>query len=311
VAVPTRSIGTKAQVRRRHLSSGSVEAIWAYVFLLPNFLLILVFTAFPVVAGFGLSFTRWDLLQPARFVGIANYAKLATEPLFQQVLFNSFYFVVGTIPPQTVLALAMALALNQKIRGMTFYRAAYFMPVVTSMVAVAMVWQWLYQPEFGVINSFLKMLGIAGPKWLFSDTWAMPSVIIVGIWKNVGYSMVIFLAALQSVPEELHDAAKIDGAGAWSRFTQVTIAMISPAIFFVIVLSIIGSFIGTFDAIYILTQGGPANATLVIVYYLYQYAFQFYQMGYAAAVAYVLFVILFIATLIQWRLRRRWVYGES
>jgi multiple sugar transport system permease protein len=278
---------------------------------MPNLLLILIFTAFPVLAGFGLSFTRWDLLQPWRFAGIANYTKLATEPLFHQVLFNSFYFVIGTIPPQTGIALFMAMALNQKIRGLSFYRVAYFMPVVTSMVAVAMVWQWLYQPEFGVINSFLRMFGIAGPQWLFSDTWAMPSVIIVGVWKNVGYSIVIFLAALQGVPEELYDAAKIDGANAWSRFTQVAIPMISPAIFFVIVMSIIGSFINTFDAIYILTQGGPANATMVIVYYLYQNAFQFYQMGYAAAIAYVLFVILFIATLIQWRLRRRWVFGES
>lgn len=292
------------------MSGAAREALWAYVFLMPNLALILIFTAFPVLAGFGLSFARWDLLQPWRFAGFANYVKLASEPLFHQVLFNSFYFVIGTIPPQTVFALVMALALNQKIRGLTFYRAAYFMPVVTSMVAVSMVWQWLYQPEFGVINSFLKVFGIAGPQWLFSDTWAMPAVIIVGVWKNVGYSIVIFLAALQGVPEELFDASKIDGAGAWSRFIQITIPMISPAIFFVIVMSIIGSLIGTFDAIYILTQGGPANATMVIVYYLYQYAFQFYQMGYAAAVAYVLFVILFVVTLIQWRLRRRWVYGE-
>jgi multiple sugar transport system permease protein len=307
----TRSTWPQARTWRRPLSGATREALWAYVFLMPNLVLILIFTAFPVLAGFGLSFTRWDLLQPWRFVGIANYAKLASEPLFHQVLFNSLYFVVGTVPPQTALALLMAVALNQKIRGMTFYRAAYFMPVVTSVVAVSMVWQWLYQPEFGVINSFLRLLGIAGPQWLFSETWAMPSVIIVGIWKNVGYSIVIFLAALQGVPEELYDAAKIDGAGAWSRFIQVAIPMISPAIFFVIVMSIIGSFINTFDAIYILTQGGPANATMVIVYYLYQNAFQFYQMGYAAAIAYVLFVILFIATLIQWRLRQRWVYGES
>jgi len=245
-----------------------------------------------------------------RVVGLANYAKLAADPLFHKVLLNSVYFVVGTIPPQTILALLLAVALNQKIHFRTFYRTAYFMPVVTSMVAVAMVWQWLYQPEFGVINSFLKMLGIAGPQWLFSDIWAMPAVIAVGVWKNVGYSIVIFLAALQGVPEELYDAAKIDGAGPWSRFRHVTLAMISPSIFFVIVMSIIGSF-QTFDSIYIMTQGGPANATMVIVYYLYQFAFQFYQMGYAAAVAYVLFVILFVVTLIQWRLRRRWVYGEG
>lgn len=296
--------------RRKALSNATQEALWAYLFLAPSALLVLCFTAFPVLAGFGLSFTQWDLLQPWKFTGITNYARLASEPLFSKVLLNSFYFVIGTIPPQTILALLMAVALNQKIRGQTFYRTAYFMPVVTSMVAVAMVWQWLYQAEYGVINSLLRLVGIQGPQWLFSETWALPAVIIVGVWKNVGYSIVIFLAALQGVPEELYDAARIDGANAWQRFRSVTAAMISPSIFFVIIMSIIGSF-QTFDSIYILTQGGPANATMVIVYYLYQYAFQFYQMGYAAAVAYVLFVILFVVTLIQWHFRRRWVYGES
>ncbi len=296
--------------RGRVLRNETREALWAYLFLLPNVALVCVFTIFPVVAAFFLSFTRWDLLQPWRLIGLTNYQKLTTDPLFHQVLFNSVYFVVGTIPPQTILALVVAVGLNQKIRALPFYRAAYFMPVVTSMVAVAMVWQWLYQPEFGVLNSLLRLVGISGPKWLFSDVWSMPSVILVGVWKNVGYSIVIFLAALQDVPEELHDAAKIDGASAWQRFRSITLPMITPAIFFVVVVSIIGSF-QTFDSIYIMTQGGPANATLVIVYYLYQYAFQFYQMGYAAAVGYVLFVILFAVTLVQWRLRRRWVYGEG
>jgi len=285
------------------------EALWAYLFLVPNLTLFLVFTLFPVLAGFGVSLLKWDLLQPWRFVGLANYARLAEDQDFHQILGNTFYYTFGVIPPQTALALLIAAGLNQRVRGLTLYRTAFFVPVVTSEIAVSMVWQWLYQPEFGVFNSMLQLVGIEGPKWLFSDTWAMPSVIAVSVWKNVGYSIVIFLAAMQGVPEELHEAAKIDGAGALARFFHVTIPIITPAIFFVIVMSVIGSF-QVFGIIYVLTQGGPAKATTVLVYYLYQNGFQWFAMGYAAAIAYVLFGLVLIMTLIQWALRRRWVYGE-
>lgn len=285
------------------------EALWAYLFLVPNVLLFLTFTLFPILAGLAISFTRWDLLQPWQFIGLGNYARLTEDPDFGKTLGNTFYFTFGVIPPQTVLALLIAVGLNQRLRGLSFYRTAFFVPVVTSEIAVAMVWQWLYQPEYGVINSMLQLVGIQGPKWLFSEEWAMPSVIAVSVWKNVGYSIVIFLAALQGVSEDLYEAAKIDGAGAIARFFNITIPMITPSIFFVVVMSVIGSF-QVFGLIYVLTQGGPAKATTVLVYYLYQNGFQWFAMGYAAALAYVLFALVLIMTLIQWALRRRWVYGE-
>lgn len=286
------------------------EAKWAYLFLLPNVVLFVAFTIYPVFASLFYSLNKWDLHSPMEFVGLGNYRALFVDPIFRKVLFNTFYFTAGVIPFQTALALLIAVGLNQKIRFMTAYRAVYFVPVVTSAIAVSMVWQWMYQPQFGVINSLLSYFGIKGPNWLFSTTWAMPAVIFMSIWKNVGYSIVLYLAALQGVPESLHESAMIDGANAWQRFRKITIPMISPTTFFIIVLSVIGSF-QSFDQVYILTQGGPSRSTSVIAHYLYQNGFQFFAMGYAAAIAYVLFAMLMVLTSIQWYYRRRWVFGEE
>lgn len=286
------------------------EAKSAYLFLLPNLALFLTFTIYPVFASFFYSLNRWDLHTPMEFIGLGNYRALLTDETFRRVLGNTLYFTAGVIPLQTALGLVIAVALNQKLRFMTFYRAVYFVPVVTSTIAVSLVWQWMYQPQWGVINSLLRLIGVQGPNWLFSTTWAMPAVILMSIWKNVGYTVVLYLAALQSVPEEYYEAATIDGASAWQRFWRITVPIISPTTFFIVVLSVIGSF-QSFDQIYILTQGGPAGATSVIAYYLYQNAFQFFAMGYAAAIAYVLFALLFVLTLLQWYYRRRWVFGEE
>ncbi len=286
------------------------ETKWAYLFLLPNLALFTAFTVYPVFASFFYSLNRWDLHSPMQYIGLGNYRALFADEIFRQVMFNTFYFTAGVIPFQTVLGLMIAVGLNQKLRFMTFYRAVYFVPVVTSAIAVSMVWQWMYQPQFGVINSLLGYIGIEGPNWLFSTRWAMPAVILLSIWKNVGYSVVLYLAALQGVPESLYESAMIDGANAWQRFLKITIPMISPTTFFIIVLSVIGSF-QSFDQVYILTQGGPSRSTSVIAHYLYQNGFQFFAMGYAAAIAYVLFALLFILTLIQWYYRRRWVFGEE
>jgi multiple sugar transport system permease protein len=286
------------------------EAKWAYLFLLPNLVLFLVFTIYPVIASFFYSLNQWNIHNPMKFIGLQNYATLFSDATFKKVLGNTFYYTAGIIPFQTALGLLIAIGLNQKIRFTTVYRSMFFVPVVTSSIAVSMVWQWMYQPEWGVFNSLLKQIGIQGPNWLFSTTWAMPSVILLSIWKNVGYSVVLYLAALQGVPESLHESAMIDGANAWQRFWRITLPMISPTTFFIIVLSVIGSF-QSFDQIYVLTQGGPARATSVISHYLYQTGFQYFEMGYAAAIAYVLFAMLLVATVIQWYYRRRWVFGEE
>lgn len=286
------------------------EARWAYLFLLPNLLLFLIFTVYPIFASFFYSLNNWTLHTAMEFVGLANYRNLAVDPIFHQVLGNTLYYTAGVIPIQTVLALLIAIGLNQQVRFMTGYRALYFVPVVTSMVAVSFVWQWMYQPQYGVINSLLQAVGVEGPNWLFSKEWAMPSVIAMSIWKNVGYSVVLYLAALQGVPDSLYESAMIDGANAWQRFLRITAPMISPTTFFIIVLSVIGTF-QAFDQIYVLTQGGPARVTSVIVHYLYQNGFQWFNMGYAAAIAYVLFAFLLILTIVQWTYRARWVYGEE
>lgn len=286
------------------------EARWAYLFLLPNLLLFALFTIYPVLASFFYSLNKWTLHNPMEFVGLTNYQGLIQDETFRKVFGNTLYYTAGILPFQTALGLLIAIGLNQRIRFMTGYRALYFVPVVTSMVAVSFVWQWMYQPQYGVINSLLKGLGVEGPNWLFSKGWAMPSVIAMSIWKNVGYSVVLYLAALQGVPESLYESAMIDGATAWRRFWHITLPMISPTTFFIIVLTIIGSF-QSFDQIYVLTQGGPARATSVIVHYLYENGFQWFNMGYAAAIAYVLFALLFILTILQWTYRARWVYGEE
>jgi multiple sugar transport system permease protein len=282
-----------------------------YVFLAPDLVGTLVFLIGPVVAALALGFFAWDILTPPRFVGLENYQRLLFEdPIFQQVLGNTTSYVLGTVPVRTALALLLALALNQAIRGAGFFRAAFFLPTITSGVAAALVWRWIYEPNFGLLNSFLYGLGVPSPpNWLSSPTWAMPALIILGIWQGLGFQMVIFLAGLQSIPAHLYEAASIDGANWWGRFRHVTLPLISPTTFFVLVISIIGSY-QVFDQALILNEGGPGYATTTLVLYIYNHAFQFFSMGYAAAIAWVLFSIVFILTVIQFRLQRRWVHYE-
>ncbi len=290
----------KDRLRRR-------ETTAAYGFLLPNLIGFAIFTFFPVVAALFISLTDWDLLQAPTWVGLENYRTLFTDPLFGQVLKNTALYVLGTVPLQMALALLVALALNQRIPGQLFFRTAYFMPVVASTVAVALVWRWIFNYDFGLLNSFLYMIGIQDPpNWLGSTRWALVSIIIMSIWQQVGYSMVLFLAGLQGVPQQLYEAAEIDGAGSWGRFVYITLPMLSPTTFFILIIGIINSF-QVFDQALIMTQGGPANATNTIVYHIYRNAFQFFKMGYASAMAWVLFAIIFVVTLLQFRVQRRWV----
>nr|NLJ02241.1 sugar ABC transporter permease [Bacillota bacterium] len=280
----------------------------AYGFLTPNLIGFLIFTFLPVFAALLLSFTEWDLLRPIQWVGLSNYIRMFTnDPTFIKVLKNTLLFVAVTVPARIVLALAVALALNQKLFGTTFFRTAFFMPVVSSSVAVALVWQWIFHADFGPLNNILWILGVASPpRWLTSTQWALPALMIVSIWQGIGMNMVIFLAGLQGIPAQLYEAAKIDGATSWKSFWKITLPMLSPTTFLVLVMTTISSF-QIFDLAVIMTEGGPANATNTIVYHIYRNAFQFFRMGYAAAIAWFLFIVIFAITLFQFRNQKNWV----
>lgn len=279
----------------------------AYLFLLPSLIGVGIFVLFPILRAFFLSFYDWNLLGGSEFVSLKNYSDLFKDPYFIDSLRNTAYFSLGSVPAKIWLGLLLALFLNRRIVGVKFFRAVYFLPVVCSTVAIALIWLWLYDTNFGYVNYFLNKIGLPSIPWLSSVTWAMPAVIIVAIWKDTGYNMVIFLAGLQGVPREMYEAAKIDGANGWQVFRYITFPMISPTTFFVTLISLIGSF-QVFDVTTVLTKGGPGTATLTLVQYLYQCAFQFFKMGYASAIAYVLFVIVLIFTFVQLAYSKRWVH---
>ncbi len=286
------------------------EALEAYILILPTVIGLILFTAGPILASLYFSFTNWNLLSPPKWRGFDNYIELFTkDPLFWVTIKNTAYYVLGTVPTGAVLALLLAIALNQKIKGLAIFRTIYFIPVVSSVVAISVLWSWLYQADFGLINQLLRSLGFKGVGWLSSPTWAMPAVIIMSIWHGLGYNIVIFIAGLQSIPQDYYEAARIDGATAWQNFRHITIPLVSPVTFFVIILSLISSF-QVFEQAYVMTQGGPVNATKTIVYYLYQTGFMNFHMGYASALAYVLFMVIVVLTLFQFSLQKRWVHYE-
>lgn len=266
--------------------------------LAPSLLGFVVFHVGPILAGFAISFTDWDMLSDPTWAGLGNYRRLIDDDLVWLSLRNTLWFCVITIPGGMAVSLALALAVKQAIRLGTLYRSLLFLPVVTSTIAVAMIWKSIFNTDFGLLNWLLDVAGFSPVGWLSDSRWAMFSVGLVAIWKTMGYNMVILLAGLHAVPQHLYEAASIDGAGAWRRFLNVTLPMISPTLFFVLVISVIGSF-QVFDQVYVLTDGGPGNATLVYNYYLYQNAFEFFRMGYASAMAYVLFALILVITLLQ------------
>lgn len=289
----------------------------AYLFLLPSLAGFLLFVALPVLASLWLSFVEWNLIKPPEFVGLSNFRQLLTrDPVFWKVVWNTAYFMLTIVPLQLILGLAIAVALNQSIRGTLVYRVIYFMPVVTIIVAGAIVFQFMLNKNFGVISGWIwdfaawSGLPIQPPDFLGSSRWSKPSVVLLTIWKNTGFTMVIYLAALQGVPQELYDAANADGATAWQRFRHVTFPLISPTTFFLFVIQMIGAF-QLFTEAFVMTQGGPAQSTLTVVYYIYQNAFEFQKMGKASAIAWFLFVFIFLFTLLQTRLQSRWVHYEA
>lgn len=286
-----------------------MKTIEGYLFISPWIVGFILFTAGPVVASLGLSFYQWSLIRPPRFVGLENYVTMFTnDPLFWQSLRVTLLYVAVAVPLQIAFALFLAILLNQKVRAIPVFRTIFYLPSVVSGVAIAVLWLWLYQPELGLINDLLSKVGIDGPAWLISKLWALPAIIGASLW-TVGGTMIIFLAGLQDMPQHLYEAAALDGAGEWAKFRHVTLPMLSPVIFFNLVLGLIAAF-RMFELPLVMTQGGPINATMFYALYLYLSAFKFLKMGYAAALAWVLFIIIMIVTGLQLKLARRWVYYE-
>lgn len=285
---------------------------WGYFFVLPSLLIIILFKLVPLIIGFGISFTNWSLLSAPEFVQFANYAKLFTDPTAGKVFGNTFYYSALSVPLNIIFSLGLALALNQKIKGLAFYRTAYYIPVVAASVAVSAIWVWLLS-DFGIFNTFLTSIGLKSINFLQNTKTALTTITLVDVWKNLGFNVIIFLAALQDVPEEIRDAAKVDGASSVGIFKNITLPLISPAIFFVAVMGVIGS-LQAFDLVFNMSlkhEGGPARATSTVGFYVWQNAFKYSKMGYAAAISFALMAILLVLTIIQWQMRRKWVYGEE
>jgi multiple sugar transport system permease protein len=298
------------RTRRWRLKLDAQEALFGYLFILPWAVGFLIFVAAAMIASLGLSLLDTDIISFTRFAGLGNYREMLQDPLFNKSLFVTSYYTFISVPLNTAFALLIALVLNQNLRGQSVWRVVYYLPAVISGVAVLRLWGWMFHPDLGLINAALEVIGIRpGPRWLYSETWAMPAIIIMSLWGSGG-SMLIFLGGLQQIPQVLYEAAMIDGAGRLQRFFRITIPMLTPTIFFSLVMGFIGSY-QIFNVSYILTEGGPNNATLTYVLYLYRKAFIQLRFGYASALAWALFVIVMAFTALSFRTSRWWVYYEG
>lgn len=285
---------------------GLHKYLWVLFFLLPSLSGLIFFTMMPILASLGLTLYEWDLLTPPRFIGLGNFQRLIRDQKFWAALGHTLYFIAGYVPLVMVIALGMAVVLNRKLKGVVLFRTAFFIPVVSAWVAVALLWKWIFNPRFGLLNYLLGLIGLQGPAWLFDPQWAMPAIIITSVWKDIGFVMVMFLAGLQGIPGEYYEAAAIDGASLWQRFRNITLPLLSPTAFFALIISLINSF-QVFDQVWVMTEGGPAGATSVLVEQIVKNAFSYSRMGYAAALSWVLFLLVFVATAAQMGLQRRWV----
>ncbi len=290
------------------MSSSRREAITFYLCISPWLIGLVAFVLGPMLASFYFSLTDWTLLSPPVWAGLDNYARMTTDPLVLQSLKITGLFTLAYVPLDLMGGLALALLMNQKVRGISIFRTVYYLPSVISGVAYVVLWMWIFHPSAGLFNTLLAYVGIPGPRWLASPDWALPAIVIMSLW-GLGRSMVIYLAGLQGVPAHLYEAAALDGASAWQQFWAITLPLLTPTIFFNLVLSIIGT-AQTFTQAFVATNGGPLNATLFYVLYLYRQAFQMFRMGYASALAWALFVIVMVLTLLVVRSGRSWVYYE-
>ncbi len=308
LALPSSSAAPPRRVAAERARSAPRRRPWRderllfVLFTAPNLVLFGLFTYWPMIQNGYLSTVRWDMISPVKIpVGLANYAWLATDPVFQRVLVNTVVFAVAAVGLALLLGLAIALLLNRPLRWRDGARAVVFAPTLLSGAAIGIVWVYVFDPRYGPVAQALSWFGLASPRWLDDPVWAMPAIVIVYVWKNVGFATVIFLAGLQAIPKDLYEAARIDGAGAWWRFRSVTLPMLSPISFFLLVTSILNTF-QSFDIVQVMTKGGPVNATNTLVYYVYEQGFVAFNAGRAAAAAMVLFAVMLGITLLQLRM---------
>jgi multiple sugar transport system permease protein len=278
-----------------------------YAFILPNLLGFIAFTLAPMAFAMALSFMKWDGSSPIAFAGFDNFKQMLHDETFMISTRNTLVYVMGTVPTTLICSLGLAMALNRNLKGRNFFRATFFFPYVASLVAVAVVWNMMFHPAMGPVNNLLSALGVKNPpRWSASTKWVMPTVIMASVWKNVGYYMIIYLAALQEIPRDLYEAARIDGASPWLTFRRVTLPLLTPATFFVTMMLTISSF-KVFDLIFVMTGGGPGRASNVLVFTIYDKAFINFEFGYSSAIGLVLFVIVLVITIAQFRLEKKWV----
>ncbi|OGK10937.1 MAG: hypothetical protein A2W80_10740 [Candidatus Riflebacteria bacterium GWC2_50_8] len=269
----------------------------AYLYLMPVVVILVIFHVLPIFYSLAVSFYEWDLIGDPEFIGAGNYLRLFDDPMFYKSLWNTLYYALLSVPLSIISSLAIALLLNNPISAMGLYRTVYFIPVITSINAVAIVWNFIYHPDFGLLNKILAIFSIDPQTWLQDPFWAMPCIIFMSVWKGLGYNVIIFLAGLQNIPKHLYEAARIDGANRWQQFRHITWPLLTPTTFFIFTISVIGSF-QVFSQVYMMTpRGGPLKSTMVVVYYLYRKAFEQFEFGYALAMAFVLFMIIFACTL--------------
>lgn len=296
-----KKVGTAVVINRHK------EGLVAVGMVSPNLIGLLIFMVIPTISSFCISLTNWNLLTPAYFIGLSNYKEVFSDPLFWVTLGNTAVYVFWKVPVNLILSLIVAVLLNQSLYGRTFFRAILFLPMIASSVSVALLWQPLFDISNGWLNKILTTVGLPSSSWIYSPKTSMMSVIIVALWKEIGYYMVMFLAGLQSISRNYYEAAEIDGANAVQKFFRITLPLISPTTFFVLIISIIGSF-QIFDLTTVLTAGGPANSTNTLIMYVYQAGFKFFKMGYASALSSILFIIVLLLTIIQNKVSKKWVF---
>ena len=288
----------------------SGEERWGYLFVAPVVAGLVILSAGPILASLAISLTDWDLLTAPQFVGLDNFARLFGDRRFASALRNTTFFVVASVPIGMTIALGLAVALNRAIAGISLIRTMYFLPLVTSAIAVGLVWAWIYSPASGLLNQALALFGLPPQKWISDPFWAMPAIVAMSVWQGLAASTIIFLAGLQAIPEPLYDAAHVDGAGAWQRFRYVTLPLLTPSLFFTGILNLIGSF-QVFDQVFVLARPGqPTTATITLVYFIYENGFRNFKMGYASAASWVLFLIVATLTVLYFRSQNRWVHYQ-